>query len=138
MCTISLFTISAPKMSQCTFTLLLSVLTDQTGFWVGLSDENQESVFRWLNGDVLMYNEWGRQPDEPQGGRDGELRRNLQQGTRGCFLFNLGWSKTPVFWCWYVLCIRCILCIVTGYSIINGYYTLIWKSGKFVYRECAI
>ena len=67
MCTISLFTISAPKMSQCTFTLLLSVSTDQTGFWVGLSDENQESVFRWLNGDVLMYNEWGRQPDEPQG-----------------------------------------------------------------------
>ena len=26
--------------------------------WVGLSDQDVESVFRWLNGDVLTYDAW--------------------------------------------------------------------------------
>ena len=35
------------------------------GTWLGLTDEVQEGEFRWLNGDVLRYNEW--KVNEPNG-----------------------------------------------------------------------
>ena len=38
-----------------------------TGIWVGLTDEVHELEYRWLNGDVLSYDEW--KVNEPNGGR---------------------------------------------------------------------
>ncbi len=35
--------------------------------WIGLRDVTQNSVFRWMNGDVLHYNGWG--DTDPDGGQ---------------------------------------------------------------------
>ena len=39
--------------------------------WIGLSDTEQESVFRWVNRDVLHYDDWNIGPTykEPNGRR---------------------------------------------------------------------
>ena len=38
-----------------------------SGTWIGINDEEQESVFRWLNGAPLYYDKWSS--TEPNGKR---------------------------------------------------------------------
>ncbi len=41
------------------------------GFWIGLSDKDQEGTFKWVNGEALTYTNWApNEPNDFQGTQD--------------------------------------------------------------------
>ena len=98
---------------QCMFALLFSVSTDPQDSGLACQMRTKRACFRWLNGDLLKYNEWGRNPDEPQGE---ETENYVAICNKGLLDVSSTWDdpKPLCFRCGYVLFTRCILCIVTG------------------------
>ena len=60
---------------------------DRTGdWWIGLNDFQVESLFRWLNGDILHYTKW-KVDSEPDGSQHCVIWQDDNGGTladKGC------------------------------------------------------